>query len=63
MPIILLVAGSILGMDLCARFFSRDELFLGLSALVGGYLGFELGRTISRLFAGKDIYGRDNYKD
>jgi positive regulator of sigma E activity len=63
MPIILLVVGSIFGMDLCARFFSKDELFLILAALLGGYFGFESGRSISRFFAGKDIYGRDNYKD
>lgn len=63
MPIILFVVGGWLGIDICARFISRDELLLFIAFLIGGYLGFETGRTISRLFAGKDIYGRDNYKD
>ena len=63
MPIILFVAGGWLGIDICARFLSTDPLFGFIAFLVGGYLGFETGRSISRFFAGKDIYGRDNYKD
>jgi hypothetical protein len=63
MPIILFVAGGWLGLDICARFFTQNALFGFIAFLVGGYLGFELGLTISRTLAGKDLYGRDNYKD